>query len=124
MKGGLIAVVCSLAFAFMLIPLNHPVLVPDELPADELSVDEAPVQGRSTSDHATGGYHLVSGEWWEKPVGYRPTVDDIDGDGILWPSDSHPMDPSMPPLFSSGSEGLLLRSGEPDWETDETDDYS
>ena len=118
MKAWLFVVVCSFTFLIMLIP-------PDSVVEhDELTTDDAPVQGRSIGDYATGGYHLVSGEWWDKPVGYRPTVEDIDGDGLLSPFDTHSLDPSMPPLFTSGSEGLILRAGDPDWKTYETDHYT
>ena len=79
MKPWLIAVVCSLAFIIVLVPVNH------EIDYEQLPFDDVSTQGRAIGDYATGGYHLVSGEWWEKPIGYRPTVDDLHKNGRNFP---------------------------------------
>lgn len=44
----------------------------------------------SVNDHAIGGEHLVTGDWWEGKSDHAPSATDWDGDGIENANDSRP----------------------------------
>ena len=52
----------------------------------------------SQGDFSKGGFHKVTGAWWEPLNPYVPTVDDSDGDGVNNSLDSNPWNPYLPML--------------------------
>ena len=82
----------------------------------------------SLGDFEKGGFHKVTGAWWEPTIPYVPSVNDSDGDGINSSFDSHPWDRYLPiqnpldcsysceegALFSTSATGTILPFTESD----------
>ncbi|MDP6010950.1 MAG: VCBS repeat-containing protein, partial [Candidatus Poseidoniaceae archaeon] len=52
-------------------------------------------QSYDVGNQSRGGYHLVTGDWWEPPL-YVPSTSDWDADGFENANDSHPLNPAIP----------------------------
>lgn len=77
---------------------------------------------QSKDNFEDGGYHKVTGAWWEPINPFIPTVDDPDADGINTSDDLHPWNPHQPtlnpqdcsagceaePVFSISDNGEIL----------------
>ena len=65
--------------------------------------------GRSTMiGNETGGYHILTDQWWEVQRPYSVSPNDWDGDGVLNSNDEHIMDPALPANPSSRGVSCLV----------------
>ena len=75
------------------------------------SLDEPSNPAHSPShdvgNYSRGGYHLVTGDWWEQPRPFNVTTSDDDGDGVPDSNDSHPLNPALPPVNSNSARASL-----------------